>query len=263
MSRPDPWDDPRTVAAWQAFDAVCDRYRVVNRALADHARLPPDAHVLDVGAGTGGTARACLAHLGPDGRLVCVEPAEAMRQAGSVALGDQETRVTWQADLPGEPGAFDRVLCGSSVWLLGALPEVLARLASLLRPGGALVFALPSALLSAEDPLGGGPDPTLTELARRLVAERTLAPPASERLPDLNGLTAALRAGGLRPEGWRVETRWTLEQQSAWYRLPPVGLAMRPDLSIDQLDDAVDRALAACAPGSWRAEGWQGFTAWR
>jgi len=136
-------------------------------------------------------------------------------------------------------------------------------LAAQLRPGGALVFALPAAYLGQPDPLGGGPDPWLTELPSRLVSGRSQEPDVGPGLPDEEELLTMLRCAALRPEVWAVKTRWTLESQAAWFRLPAVGGAMRPDLDGDALAVAVDRALAGCRPGSWRPERWVGFTAWR
>jgi ubiquinone/menaquinone biosynthesis C-methylase UbiE len=77
------WDHPDTVRYYEAFNRRHTRYRTANRALVRHAQLRPGLRVLDFAAGTGGTPAAALDVLGADGRVDCVEPAQAMRAAGA------------------------------------------------------------------------------------------------------------------------------------------------------------------------------------
>lgn len=251
------WDEPRTVEAWRSFDACSDRYRRVNAALAAEAELRAGVQILDVGAGAGGTAAACLAFLDAHGHITCVEPAAAMREAG---LADP--RITWSASLPAQRAVFDRVLCGSSIWLQGPLDTVIPELAAYLRPGGALVFAIPAAYLGEADPPGTGTDPWLTALPQALVAGRKAVPADGSGLPDADRVSELLGHAGLSTRTWTTTTVWTLESQAAWFRLPPVGLSMRPDLGLETLDAAIGKALALCTPGSSRLEHWRGWTAW-
>ncbi len=245
------WDDPATVARWQAFGERFDRYHRVNAALAEHAALSEGLRILDVGAGTGGAAAAVRAVAAVE--LTCAEPAAAMRDAASV-------EATWLPELP--EGRFDRVLCGSSLWLQGPLPDALRSLRARLVPGGALVFAIPAAYLGEPAPPGGGPDPWLQALPAALVAGRTGAPEPGPGLPDADGVDAALQALGLRPERWSVTTRWTSASQAAWLALPPVLAAMRPDLAATGRDAALAAAVEANPGDSWRDERWAGWTAW-
>ncbi len=250
------WDRAETVQAWQDFGARFDRYHAVNAALAEHADLAGSRRVLDVGAGTGGTARALLARLPAEAELCCVEPAAAMRQAAEL----DDPRVSWLTSLP--EARFDRIVCGASLWLLGPLEQALDQLRARLAEGGALVFAIPAAYLGEPDAPGGGPDPHLVEPAQRFVAGRPTAPQAGDPLPDAAGLEEQLRGVGLRPEPWSVQTTWSFESYTAWLALPPVAEAMRPDLDEPRRRALLAEVAASCAPGSWRTERWRGWTAW-
>ncbi|MBI2014382.1 MAG: hypothetical protein HYS77_02430, partial [Candidatus Rokubacteria bacterium] len=107
------WDDPRTARYYEAFCAKHPRYHAANAVLIERAVLAPGQRVLDVAAGTGRTAAAALPWLHRQGRIVCVEPATAMRAVGEVRLADR--RVTWTDRLPEPPARFDRILCGAAI----------------------------------------------------------------------------------------------------------------------------------------------------
>ncbi|MBM3764872.1 MAG: class I SAM-dependent methyltransferase [Acidobacteria bacterium] len=93
---------------YEAFCEKHDRYRSANSVLIRKGRLSASvSRVLDVGAGTGRTAEAALARLGPEARVVCVEPSVAMRRAGKSRLID--SRIRWRTTLPVQPASFDRI----------------------------------------------------------------------------------------------------------------------------------------------------------
>lgn len=277
----DPWCHPVTPPAYEAFSARRDpdgvrggRYGRANLELVRHAALEPGMQVLDVGAGLGGTARAVLEELGPRGRVVCVEPSLPMRRRGRQGLVDP--RVRWCAGLPEGETGFDRVTCGAALWQLRPLAGVVRGLAARLRPGGALVFTIPSLVLGEGDGEGGGGDPWfgefLGELGERGGAVRSgTATPKMPDLPDPDGLESVLRAAGLEPDGWEFRYRLTRSEYAAWLELPPVNHGLLSEVPPEERASLVERALAAVesrdrAAGvdePWRWERWRGWTAWK
>jgi SAM-dependent methyltransferase len=217
--------------------------------------------VLDVGAGIGGTTAAALAHLAADARVLCVEPSAAMRAAGRRRLDGP--RVRWTAALPTPPTTFARVLCGASVWLLGALDEVVPRLAALVAPGGALAFDVPAAYVGVPE---RGADP-LTAIPAWLVrhghATRARETPKTPALPDVRTLEALLAAAGLRAERWRVRVRLTQAAYRDWLKIPVVSEGMLAGRTAAARARLLDAAGAATDAGAWRWETWLGWTAWK
>src|ERR1700744_4204896 len=98
MTRAAVWDDAGTARMYERFCRRHRRYRMANDAIAAHASLAPGVRGLDVGAGTGRTAQSLLPSLGDGGRVLCVEPANAMRLLGAKRIAD--ARVTWTHTLP-------------------------------------------------------------------------------------------------------------------------------------------------------------------
>ena len=263
------WDDPLTARAYERFCRRHARYREANRALVAHAALAPGQRVLDVAAGTGRTAEAALSFLGPSGRLLCVEPARAMRERGARRIRD--SRVCWSASLPeDEPGAasgaFDRVLCGAAVWQIVPLHRTIERLAALVAPDGALCFNIPAAyLLEADDP-GGGLDPRLLQLPS-FVERPPGTVPATDalgsRLPSADAIDGLLFAAGLRVDRWSVSARLTQAAYRDWLKIPVVSDGLLPGLPPTERDRRLDAAYARADRRSWRWERWIGWTAWR
>ena len=253
------WDDPRTADFYEAFCRSHDRYRAANEALVANAALEADHRVLDLAAGIGGTAAAVLPRLGKGGRVVCVEPAAAMRERGESRIHDP--RVEWTAGPP--EGMFDRVLVGAAIWQMTPLDRTLGALAALLRVGGALVFDIPAAYLGVPDGPGGGDDPHLTTLPGLLVEGRSL--PAAEPLdlPDVDGVEAMLVDAGLEPKRWEFRRRMTQAEYRDWLKIPPISDRMLDGVDPDDRAARIDAAFERMDASSWRWERWVGFTAWR
>jgi SAM-dependent methyltransferase len=255
------WDSTESVRRYRAFSRRHSRYREANAELVRRAALRPGLTVLDLGAGLGGTARAALAAMGGEGRVICVEPAGAMRAAGTRSLA--RATVEWCAEIPADC-RVDRILCGAALWQLTPLEEHLARLRSHLRPGGAFCFNIPALYLREPDPPGEGRDPHLLELTGRL---REGAPPCSPPPswvppPDRQGLEAILTAAGFHFETWEFSLRLTQAAWRDWLKLPPCSAPMLPGLSDGDRAARIDAVFAECDPASWRWERWRGWTAW-
>jgi len=261
------WDDPETVAYYEAFCAGHSRYVQANRSLIAHARLESGMRVLDLAAGTGRTTEAALPSLGPDGRVVSVEPFAAMRKEGIRRIADD--RVAWRATLPHANESFDRVLCGAAIWQLEPIAETLRSLARLLRIGGALCFNIPALYLQEPDQPGGGADPMLLELPARLIASsdrHPLAqPPADQAATPLRrgSIRSWLSAAGLRGQSWSFRVRLTQEAYGAWLKIPVLTEMMLAGLPPMERARRIDLALQSVDRASWKWERWRGWTAWK
>jgi len=254
------WDDPKTAHYYEQFGERHDRYRRANEALVAHAALGPGQRVLDVGAGTGGTAELALPYLGSEGRIVCLEPAHAMRARGKRRLRDP--RVTWGAGWPEPPSRFDRILCGAAIWQLLPLGETFPRLRDMLAAGGALCFSIPALYLGEPDEPGGGRDPLLLELPALLAEGRGSTAPPGEPLPDAAGIEALLCSAGFRAVGWSFRLQLTQAEYRDWLKIPVLTDHLLGDLDPEARAELIDRAFERVDRGSWRWERWRGWTAW-
>jgi SAM-dependent methyltransferase len=264
------WDHPATAEAYERFCRKHARYRRANEVLVREAAIVPGMHVLDFGAGSGRTASAALRWLGRDGRVVCVEPAAAMRAAGRRRLRD--ARVTWRADLStvSDPvEAFDRVLANAVIWQLDSLESWIRRLAGLLRPGGALAFNVPGLYLQEPDEGGGGQDPLLLDLMTRLASERAACREWSGSVPRSlwnhrrDDVEAALTQAGLHFRRWEFRHRLTQIAYAHWLSIPVVTDGLLEGLDAAGRNRRIARALDAVDRQSFKWERWRGWTAWK
>jgi SAM-dependent methyltransferase len=254
------WDDHATACRYEAFCRSHRRYQDANAALVRHAELEPGQRVLDLGAGTGLTAESALPCLGPDGRIVCVEPAAAMRAVGEARLLDR--RVSWSHACPRKPAVFDRILCGAAIWQMLPLERTFTRLAGLLAPRGALCFNIPSLYLGEPDQPGGGRDPLLLELPALLCPARNAAPDGVPP-PDGTGVETRLVRAGLRPRRWTFRLRLSQVTYRDWLKIPVLTDWMLSGLDPDERARRIDEAFLQVDPDSWRWERWSGWTAWK
>ena len=256
------WDRADVARYYEQFCRRHARYRNANRKLATNAAIRGNQRIFDFAAGTGRTTDAALRLLGPGGVVLCFEPSGPMRSAGIQRVRD--SRVSWAAQIPEEPRAWDRILCGAAIWQMDSLEKWFARFASLLRPNGALCFNVPSLYLGQADEAGGGKDPLLLRLPALLNEKRTSLPPlAGAQVRTAPQIEEMLLAAGLAPRRWEARTRFSYPAYRDWLKIPvnTDGLfgGMPADARaalIDEVYDKVDRR-------SWRWEHWTGFTAWR
>jgi SAM-dependent methyltransferase len=265
------WDDPAVAEYYEAFCQRHSRYIDANTELVSHAAIRPGMRILDLGAGTGRTVEAVLPLVGPTGRVVCVEPFEAMKACGMRRVSD--ARVEWRCDLPeptrGGPSGdarFDRIVSGAAIWQLEPLEEWIRKLSEFLLPGGALCFTVPAMNLCEPDEPGGGRDPLLLELLCSLCGENAVASAqaaAKGWQMTRPALTTMLRRAHLRTQSWSFRHRLTQEAYADWLKIPVLTERMFP--GVDPTDRArrIDSALANADRDSWKWERWRGWTAWK
>lgn len=254
------WDHPATARRYEQFCDKHDRYRRANEQLIAHAKIEPGQRVVDFAAGTGRTAELALA---AGARVVCWEPAEAMRAAGARRAPQAEWR-----DSPPER-TFERVLCGAAAWQWQPFASFAALAASRLRPGGALAFNMPSLYAGAPDEPGGGADPLLLELPGRLARGAEARIPRSEvaasEAPARSkaSIEDDLAAAGFDTESWSFRLRITQECLCDWYAIPVLTDALLGELTLEERDARLEQARGAVDLRSWKWEGWMGWTAWK
>jgi hypothetical protein len=181
-----------------------------------------------------------------------------MRVAGKIRLRD--SRVRWSSECSGETVAFDRILCGASIWQMTPLDLTFQWLAGLLSPGGALCFNIPSLYLGEPDEAGGGRDPLLLELPG-LLSRGHHAATAAVPLPDADEVDESLRRAGLRSRRWTFRLRFTQAAHRDWLKLPVLTDWMLGDVDADERARQIDEAFVRVDPASWRWERWTGWTA--
>lgn len=248
------WNHPVTAERYRLFTDRHDRYGAAARALAEAAAIGPGHLVLDVAAGIGCTALACLERLGEDDVVVAVEASGAMRQEGERRTRGR--RITWRS-APPEGQQFDRVICGAAIWALGPVSEVIGGMSNLVAPEGTLAVSLPAAYLGEADEPGGGTDPHLTALPAAL-AELDLGNPPGAELAPLSdtSLAQAFRENGFSMA--RSDTRLRLTQQAYldWMALPPVNDTLLGQVRPEDRPAFLARIAEDLDMSSWRWERW-------
>jgi SAM-dependent methyltransferase len=104
--------------------------------VVDTPGLPSTAIVLDLGAGTGKLTRLLVSAFG---RVVAVEPAEAMRRLLALLCPEAELRAGTAQEIPLADASVDAVFAAEAFHRFYDEPA-LNEIARVLRPGGALVL---------------------------------------------------------------------------------------------------------------------------
>lgn len=133
----------RFAAAAASYDAHSGVQRHAAARLAAFiatAGLPPRAHALELGCGTGHLTQLLSLHL-PGARIVATDIAPAMVMACRARL-PRHAYAVMDATRPAMRGPFDLVCANLAAQWFPDLPATLDRLASLLAPGGLLALSL-------------------------------------------------------------------------------------------------------------------------
>lgn len=116
------------------------------RALVDEAALQAGAIVLDVGCGTGATARAAAEQVGPSGRVLAIDTNPGMldvaRSLSPVPGAVIEWREGRACELPLADASVDVVLCAQTLQFLNDPRRALSDMHRVLKPGGRLAVSL-------------------------------------------------------------------------------------------------------------------------
>jgi SAM-dependent methyltransferase len=106
----------------------------------------PGATVLDIGSGAGTDSLLAALHVGPGGRVIGVDPTDAMlAKARAAAAARPELRIEYRKgsaeELPVESGTVDLVISNGVLNLAPDKGPVFREIVRVLRPGGRLQLA--------------------------------------------------------------------------------------------------------------------------
>jgi ubiquinone/menaquinone biosynthesis C-methylase UbiE len=144
MSRQDHWsrlEDPKQVArAVERLQQIASAASelAAQRRILQLLELAPGQRVLDVGAGIGTYALPLAEMVGPNGRVVALDPSEALlRQFSSSAT--LEKVVGDARDMPFDDDTFDRALCHWVLLHVDPMEAVVNEMRRVVRPHGRLI----------------------------------------------------------------------------------------------------------------------------
>jgi demethylmenaquinone methyltransferase / 2-methoxy-6-polyprenyl-1,4-benzoquinol methylase len=112
------------------------RYR--HEAMTRHG-VTEGMHVLDVGSGTGVLALIAQERVGPDGRVIALDPSEGML-AQARANGVAETVVGMGESIPFDDAEFDMLTMGYALRHVADLEAAFAEYRRVLKPGGKVLL---------------------------------------------------------------------------------------------------------------------------
>jgi ubiquinone/menaquinone biosynthesis C-methylase UbiE len=164
--------------------------------------IPPGGRVLDVGAGTGVSARA--AGTGGAGIVVGVDPSVPMLVVATREGGGPRYAAAEAIDLPFRPATFDGVLSVFSLSHFTRAETALFDMLRVLKPGGRMGVA---AWGPGDDEFTRAWDDVAEQFAEHEIIQDAYrrAMPGAERFSDASRLKDALHDAGLRD--LRVERR--------------------------------------------------------
>ncbi len=180
--------------------SIPDQSAYEHKLKVTQSYLTPEMSVLEIGCGTGGTARLHAPHVRRY-RATDFAPAmiEIARERDAEAPQDNlRFDVAAVEDIPPSEGPYDAVLAMSLLHLVADLPDVLRRVHSLLAPGGLLVT---STVCLAEFPW---------YLRAVVTVGRTL-----RVFPPIRKLSEAELRAALTAAGFEIDYAWVPGPRSA------------------------------------------------
>jgi SAM-dependent methyltransferase len=135
---------------------------LVDRVVSE-LELPPEATVVDLGAGTGKLTRDLVPRFA---RVIAVEPDDAMREVLEAVVPDAEARAGSAEAIPLKDASVDAVFSAEAFhWF--ASDETVGEIVRVLRPGGAFATFWNVEFGDAEPPMGDAVDAVLDEAFAR------------------------------------------------------------------------------------------------
>lgn len=256
-----PWSDRVNAEEYERYTRERPLYGALNERLVGLAEIASARRVLDLGCGTGATARAVLAELPGEGEVVGVDASAAMVEVARAVVGDRRARfVVAPAAAIGRvvAGPFDRAVSNAAFGQFPASRPVLRALAGLLAPGALFAFNLPAERLAGG---GGRPHPFQVALARAVGGGGRAAAPApieERRLVELlaeEGFDLAARE--------RFVYRGRQEELVELMELPAMIARAAPESTPAGRAAAVARARRAIDPSQPVEVPWEYFVARR
>lgn len=131
-------DTPELAAT---YDVVGQRQFSHGKLLIHDLSVRYGQRVLDVGAGTGLLAAYVASIVGPQGKVIAIDPLPLRVELASKKAAEVDARVGRAEDLSAFPdGVFDVVYLNSVIHWIADKPRVLAEAHRVLKPGGKLGF---------------------------------------------------------------------------------------------------------------------------
>jgi len=234
------WNDPAQVDAYEAFSARSSLYEDTSRELVERAGIMGDHRVGDLAVGTGTTTRAALARLGPEGRVIGVDPSDGMLARARANISD--ARATFQLGSAEklcfealENGPLPRIVCNSALWLNPDIRRELGRVRGAMEPGGLFAFSIPAAFLGYGEhlvtPAVASFGLALQEARAELGIEPSTAKPLAmdPALGDIAAMRDALEVSAFSDVDFQLWNRpWTATEYLDWLALPVVRNGMVP-----------------------------------
>ncbi|MFJ5984401.1 class I SAM-dependent methyltransferase [Lentzea sp. NPDC092896] len=258
------WDEDTTAEAYAEFTRKFPMYGATSSDLAHRAELTSSRLVVDLCGGAGATAQAILELVPASAQVISVDNAAAMQRVGRRIVSDP--RLTWVTaaaeDLADHvPSGADAVVCNSAVWKT-QVPQVLAAVHRVLRPGGRFVFNIGGGFAGVRHPdeVNTRTGPSLNALILQVAADDygyipPAVPQSSPKL-SLDVITKQLANAGLTLLSTEVTAQHsTMAEKKAWLSIPvfarPAG-----GFTHTQRMDILNKAYVATTPDTPTVTSW-------
>lgn len=203
----------RVAGGWDKWDwKLNERTGFVNHLLVGFAQLRCGQHVLDLGSGTGYPALLAGEIVGKAGRVLGLDLAQEMvavarRRATEAGLSHVEFRTADITVLTEANASFDAVISRFCVMFLPDIPQALAQVSRVLKPGGhfcAAVWSLPDR------------NPQIS-LAAQVVRGLLKMPPPDPEQPGIFHMAPPGKLASLvSAAGFKVVADFEIPTEAAW-----------------------------------------------